>query len=78
MRPAGPKLLRQCFEIAFGEAVSDFETLSAHRPAVFKDAFDFCFYLDCPLPGEGPDCHAPLKIDSFGPVPVRIRGIVLF
>ncbi len=43
-------------------------------PAVFKDAF--YFDLDCPLLGEGPDGHFPLKIDSVGSVAVRIRGVI--
>jgi hypothetical protein len=34
-------------------------------PAESKDAFQV--YLGCPLPGEGPDGHVPLKANSFGP-----------
>jgi hypothetical protein len=40
-------------------------------PAVLKDAF--YVYLGSPLPGEGPDGHFPSRINSFGPVSVRIQ-----
>ncbi len=48
-----------------------------HTPVVFRIAF-YVFLGPHPPggPGEGPDCHVPQKIDGFGPVPARIRGVL--
>ncbi len=44
--------------------------------------FFFFFFLAPPPPpgalGEGPDCHFPVEIVGFGPIPARIRGFLIF
>ena len=47
---------------------------------VLKMIFNFILGPPLPLgiPGEGPDCHYPKAIVGFGPIPARIRKLLIF
>ncbi len=47
--------------------------LWASSPQLYSRTFFICIVAP-PQPGEGPDGHLPLKIESVGPVSVRFQG----
>ncbi len=45
---------------------------------VFEDVFYFVLYSPLRgVPGEGPVCHFPQGFGSIGPIPARIREVIL-